>query len=80
MPTSLRVGPYRFFFYAGDRGEPPHTHVARDEKEAKFWISPVRLAWNGGFSGSELRKIEKITEENEPQLKESWNEFFNSSN
>ena len=23
MPTVLRVGPYRFYFYAGDRYEPP---------------------------------------------------------
>ena len=25
MPTVLRVCPYRFFFYAGDRDEPPHV-------------------------------------------------------
>lgn len=77
MPTSLRIGPYRFFFYAGDRDEPPHTHVQRDNEEAKFWLSPVRLARNRGFSGSELRRIEKIAEENEQQLIETWNEFFN---
>jgi hypothetical protein len=27
MPTVLRSGPYRFFFYSADRGEPPHVHV-----------------------------------------------------
>ena len=27
MPTILRVGPYRFFFYASDRAEPMHVHV-----------------------------------------------------
>jgi hypothetical protein len=43
MPTVLRAGPYRFFFYAGDREEPPHVHVERDEKVAKFWLDPVRL-------------------------------------
>jgi hypothetical protein len=77
MPTSLRIGPYRFFFYAGDQNEPPHTHVQRDDEEAKFWLSPVRLSRNHGFSGSELRRIEKIVEENEHQLIEIWNEFFN---
>ena len=51
MPTSLRIGPYRFFFYAGDRNELAHTHVQRDDAEAKFWLAPVRLAWNRGFSG-----------------------------
>jgi hypothetical protein len=77
MPTSLRIGPYRFFFYSGDRDEPPHTHVQHDDKEAKFWLSPVRLSRNHGFNGSELRKIETIVEENERQLIETWNEFFN---
>lgn len=76
MPTSLRIGPYRFFFYAGDRNEPPDTHVQRDNAEAKFWLSPVRLAWNRGFSGAELRRIEGVTEENETRLIETWNEYF----
>jgi hypothetical protein len=34
MPTVLRVGPYRFFFFSGDRDEPPHIHVERDENHA----------------------------------------------
>jgi hypothetical protein len=36
MPTVLRLGPYRFFFYAGDADEPPHVHVERDKDKAKF--------------------------------------------
>src|SRR5712664_465736 len=35
MPTILRIGPYRFFFYAGDSGEPAHVHVVRDDCIAK---------------------------------------------
>lgn len=50
MPTVLRVGPYRFFFFAGAKDEPPHVHVERDDKEAKFWLAPPRLERNGGFS------------------------------
>jgi hypothetical protein len=42
MPTVLRAGPYRFFFYAGDRDEPPHIHVERDDHTAKFWLDQVR--------------------------------------
>ncbi len=76
MPTSIRIGPYRFFFYAGDRAEPPHTHVQRDNAEAKFWLSPVRLAWNGGFPGSELRRVEQLAEEHETVLLEKWNDYF----
>ncbi len=76
MPTSLRIGPYRFFFYAGNRNEPAHTHVQRDTAQAKFWLAPVRLAWNRGFSAAELRRIERLAEENEDRLLEIWNEYF----
>jgi hypothetical protein len=35
--------PYRFFFYSGDKDEPSHVHVERDDKIAKVWLEPVRL-------------------------------------
>jgi len=79
MPTSLRVGPYRFFFYAGDRGEPVHTHVQRESSEAKFWLEPIILAWNRGFSGAELRTLQKIVEENHNKLSASWHDYFDDS-
>lgn len=46
MPTLLREGPYRFFFYSdeGDPREPPHVHVTAGERLAKFWLEPVALA------------------------------------
>ena len=76
MPTVLRNGPYRFYFYSGDRDEPPHVNVGRDANEAKFWLDPVRLAWSRGFSGTELRRIEAIVAEHVRQLMEAWNAFF----
>jgi hypothetical protein len=76
MPTVLRRGPYRFFFYAGDRDEPPHVHVERDDCEAKFWLDPVRLDWSRGFGRHELNRIERVVDENQGQLQDSWNAFF----
>lgn len=76
MPTVLRVGPYRFFFYAGDREEPQHVHVERDDNIAKFWLSPVRLQSSGGFSRKELSRIQQIIQEHQMQLMEGWNEYF----
>lgn len=78
MPTSLRSGPYRFYFFAGDRGEPVHTHVQRDACMAKFWLSPVRLAANFGFGAAELRQLERLTEQNENRLMEAWHDFFSA--
>jgi hypothetical protein len=49
MPTVLRSGPYRVFFYSADREEPPHVHVARDDCYAKFWLDPARLDQSTGF-------------------------------
>jgi hypothetical protein len=77
MPTVLRIGPYRFFFYAGDRDEPAHVHVERDDCEAKFWLDPVRLVHSFGFPSNEINKIEAIVGDNAQNLLDSWNEFFN---
>jgi len=61
MPTVLREGPYRFYFYASDGGEPPHVHVQRENMVAKFWLAPVRFSeeWrlraNGDQSGADGR-------------------------
>lgn len=78
MPTVLKVGPYRFFFYAGDRDEPKHIHVEREDKIAKFWLDPVRLQNSGGFSRVEISSIHKIINENHLKLMEAWHEYFGS--
>lgn len=49
MPTVLRVGTYRFFFYSTDGDEPEHIHVERDDNLAKFWLDPVRLEKAAGL-------------------------------
>ena len=76
MPTVLRTGPYRFFFYAGDGGESPHVHVERDECEAKFWLRPVRLATSHGIKSKKINRIRVLVAVNENGLMESWHEFF----
>lgn len=76
MPTVLRVGPYRFFFYAGDRDEPPHVHVEREDKVAKFWLDPIRLQRSGGFSRRDIGRIQKLVSENQTPLLEDWNDYF----
>ncbi len=78
MPTAFKSGPYRFFFYAGDRDEPHHIHVERDEKIAKFWLDPIRLQMSGGFNRTEITRINKIIIENHTLLTEAWNEYFSN--
>jgi hypothetical protein len=76
MPTILRMGPYRLFFYSNEQGEPAHIHIQRESKLAKYWLKPVALAKAIGFSSSELRKLESIVMNHQPVLLEAWNEYF----
>ena len=77
MPTVLRSGPYRLFFYSGDGDEPPHVHVVRDANTAKFWLGPVRLDSSGGFKPAEVRRIQRLIEEHREELLGSWDAYFN---
>jgi hypothetical protein len=78
MPTVLRSGPYRVYFYSHEPNEPPHVHVDRDQRTAKFWLTPVALARNLGFTARELKQLESLIEENRQKLFEAWNEHFGS--
>jgi hypothetical protein len=76
LPTILRIGAYRFFFYSNENGEPPHIHIQRDRSLAKFWLSPVSLASSTRFSPKEIRNMKKLVDNNKPELLEAWNEYF----
>lgn len=60
MPTALRIGPYRFYFYSYDCGEPRHMHVDRENISVKFGLT---LSFHSP-------KIMGTTEENCAILKE----------
>jgi len=78
MPTILRTGPYRFYFYSNEKGEIPHIHVQRGRSLAKFWLKQVELAGSKRFASHELRIIQKLIEENREIFLEAWNEHINS--
>ena len=79
MPTVLRSGPYRFYFYSHEPNEPPHIHAERDALDAKFWLNPVQLAKNLGFRDHEVGKIQSIVIEYKIKFLEEWDEFFYAS-
>jgi hypothetical protein len=51
-----------------------HVHVRRDRQHAKFWLAPVALAWNHGFSPRELSDIRRLIVQHEPAIIEAWYE------
>lgn len=76
MPTVLRVEGYRFFFYSNEGSEPPHIHIQKAEKYAKFWLQPVQVAESIGFTNKELRQVLNIIIEHSPLFLEAWHGHF----
>ena len=75
MPTVKGVsGPYRFYFYSFDCNEPKHVHVQREKLVCKFWLEPVALSKNYGFSPKELNAIRQIINSDRNIFLEAWNE------
>jgi hypothetical protein len=76
MPTVLRIGSTRFFFYSNEGSEPPHIHIEQAGALAKFWLEPVSLASSSRFGGHELRRLEKQVTEHRQQFLEAWHDYF----
>jgi hypothetical protein len=76
VPTVLRSGPYRFYFYSHEPDEPPHVHVDRARHSAEYWLRPVKLAYEHGFAPFELNRIENLVRKHRLELLEAWHEFF----
>lgn len=75
MPTILRRGPYRFYFYSHEPNEPPHIHVDRDQNTCKVWLTQVALCSSLGFKARELREIERLVSMNRAILLKACEEF-----
>ena len=74
MPVILRIKGYRFWFYEADLDEPPHVHVGKEGKEAKYWVYPIALARKGRFREHELNEIERILATYGDDILEVWRE------
>ena len=76
MPVVLRIGPYTFFFYSLENNEPPHIHIRRDRRQAKFWLDKVSLAYNDGYPRHEVRRLGRLVDEHRALLLRSWHDYF----
>jgi Domain of unknown function (DUF4160) len=76
MPTVLRWGPYRAFFYSNEGGEPAHVHVRASNKETKFWLHDLTLAVNAGYPAHEIGDIIRHLRDHRNALLAAWNEHF----
>lgn len=76
MPTVLRIGAFRFYFYSHEPNEPPHVHVDRGEATIKVWLTPVEVAKSRGFRAHEINDILTMVTEHRAMLVERWHEYF----
>jgi Domain of unknown function (DUF4160) len=83
MPTVHREGGLRFFFYSNEGlgvREPAHMHVVlgngRSQKDAKFWLDPVRLQDKGDLRRPDLVRARKIIDDHEAEFLEAWRHHF----
>ena len=79
MPTVLRLGGFRFFFYSQESGEPPHIHVENGDATAKYWLDPVALARSRGFPARGLTRLRAKIIEHRYEFLEAWNAHFDGS-
>ena len=79
MPTVFRWNGYRFYFFSHEGSEPPHVHVDKAGRSAKFWLTPVALARNFGYSDRELNAIRDTIENRREEILRVWHEHFHNN-
>ena len=79
MPTVLRWNGYRFYFYSHEGTEPPHIHVDKAGNSAKFWLAPVGLAQNRGYTDRDLNRLHDKVDEQCDNLLKAWHDYFASN-
>ena len=79
MPTVLRIGPYRFYFFSNEGDEPAHVHVDRDTATAKVWLDSAELARSRGFRPKDISAILGIVTEHRSTLLEAWHDHFRTA-
>lgn len=76
MPTVLRIGNLRFFFFSREE-ERMHIHIVSPDGEAKYWLEPeIEKAMSYNISNKELKNIEKIIKEHQDDFRTAWREHF----
>lgn len=76
MPTVLKYGPYRFYFFSHEPNEPPHIHIDREGLSAKFWLKAIALANNRGFKQKELNVLKELVSQHQHQFLDAWHGYF----
>ena len=74
MPTILRIGAFRFYFFSHEPNEPPHVHIDRDDQGLAG--SHGGCQKSRGFRAHEIGSIVGMVSDNRERLLEAWHEHF----
>lgn len=76
MPTVMRIGAFRFYFYSHEPNESPHIHIDGGEATIKVWLGSLDVARSRGFRAHEINGIVAMVAEHQTALTEAWHEYF----
>jgi Domain of unknown function (DUF4160) len=76
VPTLLRIGAFRFYFYSHEPNEPPHVHVDRGGATIKIWLDSLEVAKSRGFRAHEIGGIVKMVADHRQEFTEAWHGYF----
>lgn len=79
MPTLLRIGAFRFYFYSHEPNEPPHVHIDRDDATIKIWLDSLAVAKSIGFRAHEIGRVVALVAEHREQFLEAWHGYFGNA-
>ena len=75
-PTIFRASGFRFYFFSREERR-AHAHVDSADGEAKFWMEPtIKLAKSHRMKDKDLRRIRKLIEEHEDEIRNAWSKHF----
>jgi hypothetical protein len=72
MPTVFVQNGYRVSFYSYDLAEPIHVHVFKAGHECKMWLENFTIAYNHGFSPTEIAEIRRMVMERRAEIVDRW--------
>jgi hypothetical protein len=71
VPTLLRIGPYRFFFWS-DEHEPPHVHVESAQGRAVVELAVIEVRKARGYTDQERAQIREIVVRHREAFLRRW--------
>ena len=75
VPTVLRSGPYRFFFWSSEH-DPPHVHVESAHGRAVVELAVVEVKKARGYTDREQVVIRDIVVRHQDAFLRRWREYF----